>query len=277
MANNLDPDVIIVGAGLFGKIIQDELLRLGMTVQMLDSQEPNAGSKPAACLMKPSWFSSLGGKVYEPALNTLESLYGIEDITFKVGPVSTTVHWVNPRKVFKDSNARNVKVTLASDKRVVLESGAVLEAKKAVIVAAGIWSKQLVPGELNDLVGRAGVAYLWRYLTLKNPFISPWAPYRQLVGFNRGDGAWVGDGTAIKPENWDDKREHQSLVRCANAVRMDPIQSKPQRLYGIRPYMPKVKPAYLSMRPGLIVCTGGAKNGTIAAGWCAHEIGRFLT
>jgi hypothetical protein len=34
-----------------------------------------------------------------------------------------------------------------------------------------------------------------------------------------------------------------------------------------------MKPCYLAeVRPQLWVATGGAKNGTLAAAWCAHEL-----
>lgn len=263
-------DAIVVGSGLFGQIIHKKLWTLGLNSVMMDRQEHDAGSGPAACLMKPSWFSSLGKDVYEPSLRLLDGLYGVHDISFKVGPVHTDVHWCDPSIVLGPKpeimDVQEVGPGWVQTQRERFEA-------RTVVVAAGVWTGSLVP--VPGLTGRAGAAFLWPSAKIKEPFISPWAPYRQLVAFNRGDGAWVGDGTAIKPENWSEERLHTSAQRCARAVGL-PIE-KAKVMYGVRPYVPKVKPCYLDIKPGLIVATGGAKNGTLAAGWCAHRIAEELS
>lgn len=268
-------DTIVIGGGLFGRVVAKHLTRLGQDVLVVDANREHAGSKPAACLMKPSWFSSLGKDVYEPSLELLNDLYGVQDLSFKVGPVKMDgVHWIPPGSILDDKEYRVIH-----DEIVNVEPGVVRNAHgyrheaKTVVVAAGAWTSQLV--NVPGLTGRAGAAFLWPGITLTEPFISPWAPYRQLVAFNRGDGMWVGDGTAIKPENWSMDREAQSRDRCARAVQ-NPAKA-PKTLYGVRPYVPKAKPAFLMLARGLCVATGGAKNGTLAAGWCAKQIGDFLS
>ena len=272
-------DAIIIGGGLFGSIIAKELQAKGREVVIIDCDKPDAGSKPAACLMKPSWFSSLGKEISEPSLELLDRHYGVKDIKFKLpNRFHATVHWVDPQLVLdKDYIAGEVYAitpeygfghlvsfrTKGSDKHLQLEA-------PLVVVAAGVWSADIVPIE-GGLQGQAGMAFLWPENTIEDPFVSPWAPYRQLVAFNRGDGLWVGDGTAIKHENWTEDRALTSLARCGKAVN---LSTPPKKLYGIRPYT-KRKPCYLEeVSPGLWAATGGAKNGTIAAGWCAHEIAR---
>ena len=119
---------------------------------------------------------------------------------------------------------------------------------------------------------------MWYGEHVEHPFIRPWAPYRQIVAFNRGDGLWVGDGTAVKPETFTAERLQKSMVRCAGAVGLPGLEKNgPEIVIGHRPYVPKVKPCYLKIQRGLIVATGGAKNGTLAAGWAAHKVGEALS
>lgn len=285
-------DVAIVGGGLFGQIIRRKLLADGMDVVNLESHQKHSGSSPAACLMKPSWFSSLGKDVYEPSLKLLDELYGVSDIEFETRPLKkrVNVHWCDPKAILsavpKAMRVASVEPGLVrgwTTRQIDFEKDRLVDLEaRTVIVAAGIWSNDILPdrARVPGLVGRAGAAFLWPDLKIEQPFISVWAPYRQLVAFNRGDGAWVGDGSAIKPENWTEERQLQSYERCSVAidryVHNDLNHNRVVSLYGIRPYVPKVKPCYLDIRPGLIVATGGAKNGTLAAGWCAHKISEAL-
>jgi glycine/D-amino acid oxidase-like deaminating enzyme len=87
--------------------------------------------------------------------------------------------------------------------------------------------------------------------------------------FEEPEGIWAGDGTAIKPDNWTIERLQKSYERMRDFVAQD--GGVPS--VGIRPYVPKAKPAYVEeVQPGVWVATGGAKNGLVAAGWAAHRI-----
>lgn len=282
-------DAIIVGGGLFGSIIGAELRRLGLETLNIDDKNPEAGSRPAACLMKPSWFSSLGKEIYDPALETLDRLYGVQDLTMNLRPklAEATVHWVPPSKILTGAGTLHGTVEAinpGSRGYLVRKSDGVILYAKSVIVAAGVWSARLAPVE-GGLKGQAGVAFLWPSSTLPaiqgGGFIQPWAPYRQLVAFDRGDGTWVGDGTSIIRQNWTPERQGTSYERCARAVGRqgegDLQTGRARALFGIRPYV-KRKPCYLEqVDNGLWVATGGAKNGTLAAGHCARVIGEALS
>jgi glycine/D-amino acid oxidase-like deaminating enzyme len=143
-----------------------------------------------------------------------------------------------------------------------------------VVVAAGYWSQELVPWVDLGLTGRAGSAWLYQGLQ-QNGFIIPWAPYKQIVGFDRGDGYWVSDGSAIKPENWTEQRKSASFLRCS--LDPDQVLGKPKELTGIRPYTKESPCLCKEVSPGLWVATGARKNGTLLGAWCAQKIVKEAT
>lgn len=267
-------DAIIVGAGIFGQSISAELRRIGMDVLTIDANKPMSGSKPSAGLIKPSWFSGMGN-IYDPAIEKLDQLFGVRDLDFRIGPVTTKVHWVPPAIVLagKFMEAEVIEVE-PEQKQIVLASGEVLSAP-IVVVAAGYWTTQ-IPGMdiegMPEITPKTGVSFNWQ-TQLETPFIRPWAPYKQLLAFNHTEHeVWVGDGSAILPKNWTEERQHKSLDRCATAVQLDPESAK--FTVGIRPAMKKVKPCFLwEPYDGFWIATGGAKSGMLGCGWAAHVIG----
>jgi hypothetical protein len=233
--------------------------------------------------MRPSWFSSLGKDVYEPALKKLDELVGLSEIKFKIPAGHVTVHWCDPKKVLlsgEEVRAGGARVISRGSDRWEVEiscgsSRPEFVFTRKIIVAAGIWTKLLVPEV--DVVGQAGVAWLWPYGTILEPKVKVWAPYKQLVAFNRGDGLWVGDGLSLR--NWSAAYDAVSLARCREFIHLDKslVNEQPKRLFGYRPYVKEAKPCCLKeVNKGLWVATGGAKNGTLAAGWCADQLVRAL-
>lgn len=278
-------DVVIIGSGLFGSIICKALTRRGADAVMIDSSEPRAGSGPAACLMKPGWFGGLGRETYKPSLDLLGELYGVEELQFScgLGRIKMPVLWCNPRHILNTETAplirgrvTRVDLTVGWSVEYIDALGTQVVESQRVIVAAGIWtnkvlenfhpSQSMVPG----LHPREGVAFTYSPWSIQEPFIRPWAPYKQIVAFNRAPReVWVSDGTAVK--EFTPAREIACRERCAREVELERVKSK--SLFGIRPYTPNAKPCFLEDRgDGLWVVTGGAKNGTIAAGWAAHRI-----
>ncbi len=280
-------DTVIIGGGLFGKVIAKALTSVGHETVVVDAQKDDAGSRPAACLMKPSWFSGLGKEIYEPSLRLLGEVYAVKDIDFRVGPATATVHWIRPRDILSYPHTYARVTHIEPGLVTALDARAVMQQWRTrnIIVAAGVWSNRilnLIGKYVPNLTGRAGTAWLWPNLTVDEPFVRPWAPYRQLVAFNRGDGLWMGDGTSIKTGNWTREHDKRSLSRCIDALPQTVPRSSynpvMERLHGIRPYIPKVKHAVLEdLGGGIWVATGGAKNGTIGAGWCAHQLRDALT
>jgi glycine/D-amino acid oxidase-like deaminating enzyme len=267
-----DLDAIVVGAGLFGAVISKALLTEGRSVLTIDDNRPLSGSAPSGSLMKPGWFSGMGKDVTEPSLELLGDIYNLKTIEFRIWPsqLQTSVYWISTREILDGCDVGVARVTKVRPGVVYLE-GRELTAD-LVVVAAGVWSSELLP--VPGLEGRQGVSFRIPGQMASEPFIRPWAPYKQAVAFQEDkETVWAGDGSAILPKNWTDVREAQSMNRMAKQTGMQITQS--HATVGIRPYVKGAKPCLLEERsPGLWIATGGAKNGLVAAGWCAHEIMR---
>ena len=268
-------DAVIVGGGLFGQIVAAALRDQGREVLIIDARKPEAGSAPAACIMKPSWYESMGKEIYTPGLTLLDKLYGLQSVMFQIWSKKTLhkvrkekVHWIPPHLILEHF-AMNEIVTKVEPGWVGTRSGHCIEAP-LIIVAAGIWTEKLLPQYKQQ--GQKGVAFLWPSTIVKTPFIYNYAPYKQFLLFNRGDGAWAGDGTAIKQENWTEKRENDAYDRVTKYTELASNRLY-RKLIGVRPYSKEHKPCIIEeVTPGIWVASGGAKNGTVAAGYAAHVI-----
>jgi glycine/D-amino acid oxidase-like deaminating enzyme len=280
-------DTIVIGNGLFGAIIAKSLRAIGQTVFVIDSNEERAGSKPAGCLMKPSWYSGLGKEVHEPSMKLLDSLYGVQTVQFSIKPVgSAEVYWIPPSSILSGEYCVG-KVTdikqadggwlVAAD----IGDFEMYHACKNLVVAAGVWTEKLLEKlgvfPKGGMAAQTGISWVWDG-ALKENTISVWAPYRQLVAMNFGEGkCWAGDGTSIKDVNFGEKHVQASWNRCSPYAEASGGFTNGKGIIGMRPYMKGHKPCYLAEPlSGLWVATGGAKNGTVAAGYCAHVITEAL-
>lgn len=288
-------DTIIIGGGLFGSVIEAKLAAIGQRTLIIDAGKLNAGSRPAACLMKPSWFSGMGADVYKPALELLDELFTVQEITFEARAtkggklsVDTTVLWVPPTSILQN-NQDNRRVGNVQrfwrnqDGWVVLYTDPFSGMQREVfghnvVVAAGIWTQELTHNPAHAQVGQMGASLTWAG-QLDKPFIHPFAPYRQFVAFNIAeDHIWAGDGTAIKVDNWSDDRIDQTIERTRNYFPHIDYDARDFRIKtGIRPYAKGWKTCLLdNPEPNLWVASGGAKNGTLAAGHCAVVISEAM-
>lgn len=286
-----DVDVIVVGGGIFGQTIAGLLHRRGQVVRVLDDGRPHSGSWPSACLMKPSWLTAISTANQDRSYEVLDNLFGVHELRFKVGPFKLdTVRWCDPAKI-----RQGVPVLKAEVKRVagfgetaivdaLIDQRFVTLTARKVVVAAGSWTHHLVPG-CPPVEAKVGAACLWDGQHIENNIIDAWAPYRQLVAFNmvgvEGRKVWAGDGTAVKPGSWTAVREQEIMARCAKktGLPLDAEEGFEFRI-GRRPYLDKRimygRPCYVANHDGIWVATGGAKNGTIAAGWAAAELAEKL-
>jgi glycine/D-amino acid oxidase-like deaminating enzyme len=269
-------DVIVVGAGIIGATIALALRREGRKVTLLDRGETMAGTIASGGHLKPSWFGSLKKKDYEPAMELLDDVWGLieEKFAIKLG-IGTTVYRVDTDKVLalKKTVADVTKIRVSGKcPTVTLSSGKVLECK-LLIVATGVWANELCPSVTTK--AKQGVSFRFRG-GLPEPFIKPWAPYKQIVAHQQNSKEiWIGDGTAIYPKNWTIERENQSLLRCKKALKTDKEYKALYRcLYGLRPYITECKDPCLvkKVNKKVWIVTGAGKLGTIAAGWAARRI-----
>ena len=275
--------VLVIGTGLFGSIIAQHLRCQGREVVTADCGKKEAGSGPAACLIKPSWLGSMEKQQTEASLSLLDQHYGVTDLDFQVGlGVTNKVHWVNPSLILRQPDiigtwdgkyqAEGEKFTTCFIKHD--RTWGVVKDIDRIIVAAGVWTFQLLGYNGAEMSGQAGQSHLY-FGQVAAPFIKVWAPYKQLVGFNRtGTHIWVGDGASIKQKNWTAEYSLKNTVRCNAAV---PHNMRTRSMYGVRPYVKGAKPCFMEeVRPRVWAVTGGAKNGTVAAGWAAHHLGNVL-
>jgi len=279
-------NTVVVGAGVFGQTIGKALQEIGHKVIIMDSREPMAGSRPSACLMRPSWFASMGVQRYKPSLELLDRLYGVQDIRFDLWALkgtrvgSAAVHWCDPRKVLAGPVLLDKAISFqpAEGGWVIKTQGGRELSAANLILAAGVWTNSLV--NLPTLTGKVGVAFLFPEHKVPVPFILPWAPYKQVVAFNHPGGLWVGDGSAIKQSNWTEEHVVRSYKRCRDSIGIQDSakESRVRTIQGVRPYVSGLSnPCLLLKRPNnLWIATGGAKNGMVASGWAAGVIQHAL-
>ena len=253
-------NVIVVGAGLFGSLLGQALENKGHDVTYIDSNENRAGSKPAACLMKPGWFQKIDEK---PVLKYLEKTYeNYQILKFRAGKpglisVPVDVYWVPPKDIMHGGrNIVNEKVIEIKDGVVVTEEKTY---KGLVIVAAGVWTRDLLPKmpEIRGLVGSCVVSNTFK---VKTNIINTFAPYKQLVSFMRAPAeAWAGDGTSIIEKNFNQEHKDRTRQRVKD---MAGFEGK--LITGTRPYVKGDNLGlFAKLGDKLFVSTGGAKNGTI--------------
>jgi glycine/D-amino acid oxidase-like deaminating enzyme len=283
-------DTIVIGSGLFGSLITRGLRSIGQNVLLVNAYKPEAGSPPAACLINPSWSKKIETPKVDAAMTWLQKRFIIHNLPFREttqsGKQKETRSWfIEPKDMLLEPDVDARVTVLTKDpgtgNHVVLggtpQTEFVARARQ-VVVAAGVWSQKLLPNNDLAITGKAGCAFLYpEWVGPGFNFMSYWAPYKQIVGFQRGDGFWVNDGSAIKSENWTAGHTLASLERCEAELwnRHRELSGKAPRakvLYGIRPYT-KAKPCLCEeVAPGLWVAVGAAKNGTLLGGYCAQLI-----
>ncbi len=271
--------ILIVGAGIFGQVIAAKLRQDGHEVQLFDSNKPESGSKPSGGHLKPSWLAFLDKKVMDNAFRTLDDLYKLETIKCQYGPLSVDLMRVDIDRVLEAGGVLPSNVTAVGDGYLEYDdltcAGGHFRAEGTVIVAAGVWSSQLLPQFAHELSAKKGMSFTFKGVSAKNPptnTISQWAPYKQVVRTQHGPGqVWIGDGSAIIPTNWDEAREAQIKDRVMTHVDFKYKSMNVQR--GLRPYM---QHGLRLVAPHLWLATGGGKSGMALAGVYANRLSELL-
>lgn len=261
-------DVVVVGAGVTGRVVAAALRRQGRSVELIDNRRPDAGSRASAYLMKPSWYQALGAERTEPALQLLQELFGLDTWPFVEGPDGREfLLRLDPQKLPPANRLATVAKVVSGG--VELEDGTFVAAQK-VVVAAGYWTGVLLPEV--ELVAKAGLAMEWEGQHVEKNFLKLWAPYRHLIIFSpQSNTVYASDGSTLLPKSWTPERKQSTVERCAAAVGTD--QPPTRLLYGVRPYPKNGAVGFCEeVRPGVWAATAGARNGTLLAGWAAKKL-----
>ena len=278
-------DVIIVGGGLFGSMTALHLQKKGMDVLVIDSAHPMAASKCSFGVWKDGWVNEVIRAEVDYGMPLLERYTEVKDVEFfntKKGVVeifrkadcSTLLNAAVPRK--------EGEVT-ALGKRFVSVNGEVIQAKRAVVVAAGVWTPQVLSlcAGIDHLpsVDMIWGATLDVRIKLEENRIQEWAPYRQSVMVQEEGYFRFGDGATVKnPKGVADPRLDKASTRLIQHLNdIVGVTVNPDKITavheGYRPYMKKGTPSLVNKHfDWLFSATGGAKNSTILCGYVAREI-----
>lgn len=266
-------DVIVIGCGIIGATVGLALKKQGRDVLILDDKRPLAGTGPSGGHLKPSWFSGMKKTEYEPAMELLDDVWGLktEEFVLRPTPLTTTVYRVDTDQVLATEHqvATVTALEQLNNYPLVRWDGGE-DRTRLLVVAAGVWCSELLKG--LDITSKQGVSFRFTG-QLKQPFIAPWAPYKQVVAHQQtADQIWVGDGSAILPENWTEERTQQCQDRCRSMLGLK--FSYLNATMGLRPYCKTGNDPCLlkQIGPRCWVATGAGKSGTIGAGWAARRI-----
>lgn len=264
-------DTLIVGAGLFGQVIAKKLRQEGHRVTVFDRREPEAGSPPSGGHLKPSWLSFLNKAEMERSFETLDNLYQISTLKCQFLLKTVDIMRVDVEAVLSDGPVVVANVTAVGDGWVDyrVDSGRINRQKGVVVVAAGVWSAQLLPQLAGELAAKKGVSWTFQGVPkVPENAIIPWAPYKQVVRTVHGPSTvWMGDGSAILASNWSQEREATIRQRIFNHVQFDFETLQPR--FGLRPYM---SDGFRKLGKKLWVATGGGKSGMCLAGVYANRL-----
>jgi len=268
-------DVVIVGAGIFGNVIACYARRAGYNVTVVGESRPYQASPASGCVLAPNWLNSMSHEDIGNALSVLKECYEVVNLEFQSNMVSKfKAKHVNPDKILQPPDVY-AKVTRVDDGVVhcVNEFGVEQELRGTVIVAAGIWSKELIT-DMPDIKGLYGASF--RIVgQLSQPKLHVYAPYRQSVGFNiDAERFWFGDGSALTQKTWLAERVERTAKTLLRAASMSDFDVSNYVMHeGARPYVEGHKAGYLrQVSPQLWVSTGGAKNGTVLAASHAYKL-----
>jgi hypothetical protein len=266
-------NIIVVGNGLFGCIAAAYARSLGHTVTVVSESRPYEASPASGCVLAPSWLTSLDKQDVADAMDVLEGLYPVYDITFRANKlVPFKAKRINPADVLfpPDIDAKVLSVADGVVKYAEPHSAGTQRVgtlRGTVLVCAGIWCKELLP-DMPAIKGLYGASLRVRNLNVE-PAISVYAPYKQAVMFNIDHKTvWFGDGSALIEKTWLKERKERILATRNRFIAMgNAMQGVPTKTFeGARPYVEGHKSGYLEqLSPKLWVSTGGAKNGTVLA------------
>jgi len=265
-------EVIVIGNGMFGSIAASLARARGHAVTVVSNNEPMAASKASGCVLAPSWLGSLSAQQVKDGMTVLHQLYTVEDIVFTTNLLAKfKASRIDPDAMLVEPDIVS-RVVAVQNGVVALENGQKL--KGQVLVAAGIWSAELI--DMPVVRGLYGSSVRFQ-AHLPSPRIHVYAPYRQSVGFqlNKRE-VWFGDGTALIKSTWDKESTARKAKTLERGLQMLGVPGAKYKITeGVRPYVEGHKAGYFAkVGVNTWVSTGGAKNGTVLA---ASQAAQFIT
>jgi hypothetical protein len=257
--------LIIVGGGLFGSLAARLAAEAGHQILLIDSLKPYRASPAAAGVWRDGWIKKLGDEGRE----------GVE-VLRRLGVIRRLKLWSSKGPLdasFVPPSALLCPVSLNAEVASV-EDGVVHTRDKGsfeglVYVAAGIWTRHLVP-QCPIVSGRYGAALLFRGGTV--PRIETWAPYRQSLAFVRDAGStYFSDGTAVVASSWGLQRIQETAGRAAEMG----LTRHVDILAGARPYAAG-GPWFARVGRRTWAATGGEKSGTVLGAAFAARLMREI-
>lgn len=263
--------IYIVGNGMFGRIASDLLKANNIESLIIDDDQPNAGTKASGNITKPSWITGLGDAA-KTAYADLDSMYGLNKFSPKVLNKTIDLFYVNREHFLSKQPDITGHVDAVGDGWLSIDQR-VYQGK--ILIAAGVWSEQLVTMPTIDVL--VGSSAIYQRPQHESQF-SMWAPYKQAISYQYDtDKVWFGDGTAIKLKNWkseEDKRLKASEERAIKQGLLSPVETH----VGYRPYVKGHKNGYFAkVHTNTWISTGGGKNGIVLAMIQAQQFLKEIT
>lgn len=258
-------NVAIIGAGVTGSVIARVMEKAGHKVAVIDDARYGRATPASAGIMHPKWMDAFFKEEVDSGLILLDRLYGLRLIDF---PDGSRAAQLSPSQYLWGDVIKH-KVARLNDSYVILADDRVLKADYAII-CTGCWANELAGTKIPPVKAAAGTAFLYPGTNIAAPILKTWAPYKQLMVFNRDlDTLWAGDGTSILPKNYTQAREDESFERIKAAVGFTPTR----RVVGWRPTVVGQKGGVCDkIGSNTWVVTGGSKNGTIFAAIAANRL-----
>lgn len=276
-------DIIIIGSGLFGSATAKMFMEKGMSVLLIDSNDPMAASKCSFGVWRDGWVSSTLRPFVDDGMEFLEKMTGgVQKMLFEDLSAMKEIEMsrVDCSKILDLTPDIIGEVTEIKNNHVFIGEEQ-YTAKKAVIVCAGAKTYSLL-GESGYITGKLD-SYWGATFDLKrikgdtSNKIATWAPYKQSVFMQKDSNTFVfGDGATVKNPKPNDPRVEKTSERIVTNMRSllqcDLVDNITAINEGLRPYIAKGEQFIQKHDSMLYSATGGAKNSTILCGYIAREL-----
>lgn len=278
-----DADVIIIGAGLIGSMAAKLLRKNNYSVLIVDSEQQFAASKCAFGVWKKGWINKELKPLVDEGMDLLQEVCGpVQEIEFynPVKQKTIKMNFVDPKKIIEKADMfvhvhRIINNEVHGSSSFYENYGDIkLKAKKAIFVAAGVYTSWLVNHPTDAYYGE-----VFRVEPYADGNLTyDWAPYKQAILLKTNDRYLFGDGSSVKNPDvrtFDFRKFSQRIQEHLENIAEynSGIKPEQEKLAGYRPYLKERNHQYFKKhRDGLYSATGTAKNTTILCGHIAKQL-----